>query len=72
MRRLCQLRPWLWASLLDLPHAPQNIWDVNTRRLLYKLPGHKGSVNDVAFHPKEPIVASCSSDHTIYLGEIST
>lgn len=31
------------------------IWDANTRRILYKLPGHNGSVNDVDFHPKEPI-----------------
>ena len=22
---------------------------------MYKLPGHQGSVNDVDFHPKEPI-----------------
>ena len=25
------------------------------QRLIYKLPGHLGSVNDVQFHPKEPI-----------------
>lgn len=48
-----------------------NVWEVQTQKLLYKLPGHKGSVNDVAFHPKQPILASCSSDKTIYLGEIS-
>lgn len=23
--------------------------------MLYKLPGHAGSVNEVAFHPEEPI-----------------
>lgn len=40
-------------------------------KLLYKLPGHKGSVNEVAFHPSEPIVASCSSDRLIYLGELA-
>lgn len=34
------------------------IWDANTRRILYKLPGHNGSVNDVDFHPKEPISKS--------------
>ena len=45
------------------------IWDTTSRRILYKLPGHNGSVNDVAFHPKEPIIASGSSDKTIYLGE---
>eukprot|EP00899_Mesostigma_viride_P010093 jgi/Mesvir1/19085/Mv12838-RA.1 len=48
-----------------------NIWDTTTRRLLYKLPGHNGSVNEVVFHPKEPIIGSCSSDKRIYLGEIS-
>lgn len=47
-----------------------NIWDTSSRKLLYKLPGHKGSVNDVDFHPSEPIIASCSSDQAIYLGEI--
>jgi len=46
------------------------VWDSATRRILYKLPGHRGSVNEVDFHPNEPIIASCSSDQTIYLGEI--
>lgn len=48
-----------------------NIWDASSRKLLYKLPGHNGSVNDVAFHPKEPIVASASSDKNIFLGELA-
>lgn len=46
------------------------IWDTTTRRILYKLPGHSGSVNEVDFHPKEPIVLSCSSDKQIFMGEI--
>jgi len=46
------------------------IWDVKTMRILYKLPGHSGSVNEVDFHPVEPILSSCSSDKTIFLGEI--
>lgn len=46
------------------------IWDASSRKLLYKLPGHNGSVNEVAFHPKEPIVGSGSSDKTIFLGEL--
>lgn len=49
-----------------------NIWDVATRKLLYKLPGHGGSVNDATFHPKEPIIASASSDKKLYLGELAT
>lgn len=47
-----------------------NIWDTTTRWIVYKLPGHTGSVNECAFHPREPIVGSCSSDKQIYLGEI--
>ncbi|WAR18097.1 SNR40-like protein [Mya arenaria] len=46
------------------------VWDTTTRRILYKLPGHAGSVNEVVFHPEEPIVASCGSDKKIFLGEI--
>ena len=46
------------------------IWDTTSRKVLYKLPGHKGSVNEVDFHSKEPIIASCSNDQSIYLGEI--
>ncbi|KAF0307880.1 U5 small nuclear ribonucleoprotein [Amphibalanus amphitrite] len=46
------------------------IWDTTSRRILYKLPGHAGSVNDSRFHPNEPILASAASDKQIYLGEI--
>jgi Prp8 binding protein len=46
------------------------IWDAIDKRILYKLPGHNGSVNEVVFHPTEPIILSCSSDKTLYLGEI--
>jgi WD40 repeat protein len=38
------------------------VWEVASRKLLYKLPGHSGSVNEAVFHPKEPIVASAGSD----------
>ena len=31
------------------------VWDVISRKILYKLPGHKGCVNSVDFHPSEPI-----------------
>ncbi|KAK9814586.1 hypothetical protein WJX72_008235 [[Myrmecia] bisecta] len=47
------------------------VWDTATRRLLYKLPGHTGSVNEAVFHPTEPIIASASSDKQIYLGELA-
>ena len=31
------------------------IWDTTSRRILYKLPGHTGSINEVDFHPTENI-----------------
>ncbi|KAK9061545.1 hypothetical protein SSX86_018727 [Deinandra increscens subsp. villosa] len=46
------------------------IWDTTSRRILYKLPGYTGSVNECVFHPTEPIIGSCSSDKQMYLGEI--
>ena len=36
----------------------------------YRLPGHRSIVNDVDFHPIEPIICSVSSDHSVILGEI--
>jgi Prp8 binding protein len=38
---------------------------------LYRLPGHTGCVNDVDFHPNEPIVLSCGDDKKIYMGEMT-
>ncbi len=35
------------------------IWDTVIAKLVYKLPGHLGSVNDVDFHPNEPISKCC-------------
>jgi len=46
------------------------VWDVASQRILYRLPGHKGSVNEVDHHPIEPIIASGSTDKNIFLGEI--
>lgn len=46
------------------------VWDTVTQKILYKLPGHQSSVNDVDFHPVEPILMSCGSDKKIYLGEL--
>ncbi|VWU48305.1 U5 snrnp-specific protein, putative [Hepatocystis sp. ex Piliocolobus tephrosceles] len=45
------------------------VYDYKQKILKYTLPGHNSSVNDVAFHPTEDIIASCSSDKTIFLGE---
>lgn len=47
------------------------VWNFDTTKLEYRLPGHKGSVNEVAFHPKEPIFGSCGNDKKIFLGELS-
>lgn len=46
------------------------VWDVATRNILYKLPGHKGCVNEVDWSSKESILVSGSSDKTLFLGEI--
>lgn len=46
------------------------IWDVESSTILYKLPGHKGMCTAAVFHPREPIVVSCSTDMTLLLGEI--
>ncbi len=48
-----------------------HVWDVPSGQELYYLPGHKGTVNEVVFHPKEPIIASASSDKTIFLAELA-
>lgn len=49
-----------------------HIWDEFTTQELYVLPGHKGCVNAVTFHPTEPnIIASGASDKLIYVGELS-
>ncbi|POR38864.1 Pre-mRNA-splicing factor cwf17 [Tolypocladium paradoxum] len=47
------------------------VWSSETGKLLYKLPGHKGTVNCAEFAPgKEPILLSASSDRTMLLGEL--
>ncbi|KAF9057519.1 WD40-repeat-containing domain protein [Panaeolus papilionaceus] len=46
------------------------IWEVESSKILYKLPGHKGTVTAVDFHPKEPIILTASKDGTMILGEI--
>ena len=49
------------------------IWDRKTAKLVYKLPGHKGTVNDVRFSPGgDPIILSGSSDRNLLLGELGS
>jgi Prp8 binding protein len=47
------------------------VWDLPTQSVIYRLPGHAGTVNSVDFHPLEPILLSCSSDQRLYLGELA-
>jgi len=46
------------------------VWDVQSGKIEYKLPGHKAGVMEVDFHPQEPIILSCSADKQIFVGEI--
>ncbi len=43
------------------------IWEVEHSKIAYKLPGHIGSVNDVDFHPNEPISNYILFNHFILL-----
>jgi Prp8 binding protein len=45
------------------------IWDFATGRIERKLGGHLGSVNETSFNKLSNIIASCSSDKTVYIGE---
>jgi Prp8 binding protein len=45
------------------------VWDANSGKLLYKLPGHKGTVNDVRFSPNdEPISEFLLSSRNCLIG----
>ncbi|PWN24479.1 putative U5 snRNP-specific 40 kd protein [Jaminaea rosea] len=48
------------------------VWDMEDMkgRVVYKLPGHRGTCTAAALHPREPIVVSSSADGTLLLGEI--
>ncbi|KAK7999242.1 hypothetical protein PG984_013278 [Apiospora sp. TS-2023a] len=47
------------------------IWGSDTGKLLYKLPGHKGTVNCAEFITNdEPLILSASSDRRLLLGEL--
>ena len=47
------------------------VWDVDSGNILYELPGHMGSVNEVDFNSvNDNIIASVSSDHTSIIGYI--
>eukprot|EP00948_MAST-09A_sp_MAST-9A-sp1_P001150 g1150.t1 len=46
------------------------IFDFQSGELVYALPGHTGTVTEVAFHPNEPVLASVSMDTNAFLGEL--
>ena len=41
------------------------VWDTESKKLLYKLPGHRGTVNDMRFSPNvsEPISKPANHPH---------
>ncbi|KAJ3041905.1 U5 small nuclear ribonucleoprotein [Rhizophlyctis rosea] len=46
------------------------VWDVARNTVAYKLPGHKGVVNEVDW--SNTILASASNDKTLFVGELNT
>ncbi len=47
------------------------VWDYDSGRALYALPGHNGVVTAVVYHPTEPVIASCGTDKKVFLGELA-
>ncbi|KAF7459228.1 U5 snRNP-specific protein [Cryptosporidium felis] len=45
------------------------IWSVKHRKLINKLPGHRGATTDICFHPNLPIIASAGADGRVLIGE---
>ena len=45
------------------------VWHIAKGRTVYKLPGHKGCVNEVAWAGN--VLASASNDKNIFLGELN-
>jgi Prp8 binding protein len=46
------------------------VWERQSGKMLHKLPGHKGTVNDVRISPDGSMVLSASTDRTMLLGEL--
>jgi Prp8 binding protein len=42
------------------------VWDVRSGKLLYKLPGHKGTVNDARFSPTEEAISEFPPQTCVY------
>lgn len=58
-------------SLISAGSADRNvyIWDFKTGKLERKFGGHNGSVNETCFNKLSNIIASCSSDSSVIIGE---
>lgn len=46
------------------------VWNVESGKIEYKLPGHRGSCTAAIFHPREPVLLTASTDWTMLLAEI--
>lgn len=46
------------------------VWDIISRRILYKLFGYVGFINEVVFYFDEFIIILVLSDKRLYMGEI--
>lgn len=46
------------------------VWDAKSGKLMHKLPGHQGTVNDVRVSPSGGLVLSASTDRRMLLGEM--
>ncbi|KAI8897382.1 WD40-repeat-containing domain protein [Globomyces pollinis-pini] len=45
------------------------VWNSRSGKIVYKLPGHKGCVNEVDW--SESMIVSCSNDKTLFVGELN-
>jgi len=48
------------------------VWDVETRKLVRTIRGHRGSLTHVAWHPKDDLLATCASDSTVRIWRTSS
>ena len=48
------------------------VWDYDSCAVEYALPGHTGVVTAVAYSPREPVLATSSTDKTLFLGELAS
>eukprot|EP01029_Cantina_marsupialis_P009840 TRINITY_DN226_c0_g1_i4.p1 TRINITY_DN226_c0_g1~~TRINITY_DN226_c0_g1_i4.p1 ORF type:complete len:348 (+),score=51.97 TRINITY_DN226_c0_g1_i4:65-1108(+) len=46
------------------------VWDRYSGSIKYRFSGHSASLNDISWHPDEPIICTCSTDKNIVLGEL--